>query len=143
MLSTLRACLLYWTNNIKLLLFTKGLSKSHGFEKHLDLFLHFWVLEIHNLYRCSDLQAVSTAFWLRQDKFTQTTESCGGKGTARPLSQEKSALKFALTGFYWLNLHRNTGCIWKAHRSLSGRNDQIIDNIQITLRAYSESGSDS
>ena len=31
----------------------------------------------------------------------------------------------------------------KAHRSLSGRNDQIIDDIQRTLTAYSESGSDS
>ena len=44
----------------------------------------------------------------------------------------------ALTGFYWLNLHRNTG---KAHQSLSGSKDQTIDNIQRTLRAYSESGS--
>ena len=35
------------------------------------------------------------------------------------------------------NLHRNTG---KAHQSLSGSNDQTIDNIQRTMRAYSESG---
>ena len=62
---------------------------------------------------------------------------------ARSLSQEESAPTLALTSFYWLNLHRNTGCIWKAHQSLSGRNDQIIDNIQRTLRAHSESGSDS
>ena len=48
----------------------------------------------------------------------------------------------ALTGFHWLNLHRNTGNIWKAHQSLSGSNNQI-DNIQRTLRAYFESGSDS
>ena len=34
------------------------------------------------------------------DKFTRTTKSCGGKGTARPLSQEESALTLALTGFY-------------------------------------------
>ena len=27
-------------------------------------------------------------------------KSCGGKGTARPLSQEESALTLALTGFY-------------------------------------------
>ena len=46
----------------------------------------------------------------------------------------------ALTGF---SLHRNTGSTCKAHQSLSGTNDQIIDNIQRTLRAYSESGSDS
>ena len=62
---------------------------------------------------------------------------------ARPLSQEESSPTLALTGLYWLNLHRNTGRIWKAHQSLSVRKDQIIDNIQRTLRAYSESGSDS
>ena len=45
-------------------------------------------------------------------------------------------------GFYWVNLHRNTGHICKAHQSLSGSNDQIIDNIQRTMRAYLESGSD-
>ena len=59
------------------------------------------------------------------------------------LSQEESALTLALTGFYWLNLPRNTGGIWKAHQSLSGSNDQTIDNIQRTMRAYFESGSDS
>ena len=58
-----------------------------------------------------------------------------------PLSQEESAPTLALPGFYWLNLHRNTGSVWKAHQSLSGGNNQI-DNIQRTLRAYSESGSD-
>ena len=67
--------------------------------------------------------------WLRQDKFTQTTESCGGKGTARPLSQGESTLTLALTGFYWLNLHRNTGHICKAQQSLSDSKDQTIDNI--------------
>ena len=34
------------------------------------------------------------------DKYTRTTQSCGGKGTARPLSQEESDLTLALTGFY-------------------------------------------
>ena len=34
------------------------------------------------------------------DKFTQTTESCGEKGMARPLSQEESTQTLALTGFY-------------------------------------------
>ena len=61
---------------------------------------------------------------------------------AWPISQEESALTLALTGFYWLNLRRNTEHIWKAHQSLSGSNTQI-DNIQRTLRAYFESGSDS
>ena len=45
--------------------------------------------------------------------------------------------------FYWAYLHRNTGCIRKAHQSLSGSKNQIIDNIQRTMRAYFESGSDS
>ena len=60
---------------------------------------------------------------------------------AWPLSQGDSAPTLASTGFYWLNLHRNIGHIWKAHQSLSGSNNQI-DNIQRTLRAYFESGSD-
>ena len=41
-------------------------------------------------------------------------------------SQGESALTLALTGFYWLNLHRNTGHILKAHQSLSGSNNQIV-----------------
>ena len=56
------------------------------------------------------------------------------------LSKEKGQGPFpqwALIGFI---LHRNTG---EAHQSLSGSKDQIIDNKQRTLRAYSESGSDS
>ena len=32
-------------------------------------------------------------------------QSCGGKGTARPLSQEKSAPTPALTGFYCFSGH--------------------------------------
>ena len=49
----------------------------------------------------------SVALWLRGDKFTRTRtiESCGGKGTARPLSQEESALTLALTGFYFFSGH--------------------------------------
>ena len=63
--------------------------------------------------------------WLRRDKFTWTTKALGGKGTAQPLSRGESAPTLALIGFYLLNLHRNTGCIWKAHQSLSGSNNQI------------------
>ena len=43
--------------------------------------------------------------------------------------------QWAFIGF---NLHSNTG---KSYQSLSGSNDQTVDNIQRTLRAYSESGS--
>ena len=39
------------------------------------------------------------------DKYTQTTESWGEKGTARPLSQEESAPTLALTGFYCFSGH--------------------------------------
>ena len=43
----------------------------------------------------------------------------------KPLSQ------WAFIGF---SLHRNTGCISKAHQSLTGSNDQGIDNIQRTIK---------
>ena len=39
------------------------------------------------------------------DKFTQTTEPCGGKGTAQPLSQGESPPTLALTGFYCFSGH--------------------------------------
>ena len=56
---------------------------------------------------------------------------------------QRRARSLLLDGFYWVYLHRNTGHMGKARQSLSGSNDQTIDNIQRTLRAYSESGSDS
>ena len=59
------------------------------------------------------------------------------------LSKEKGQGPVPQWAFIGFNLHRNTGLLCKAHQSLSGRNDQIIDNIQRTLRAYAESGSDS
>ena len=40
--------------------------------------------------------------------------------------------------FIRFNLHRNSS---KAHQSLSDSKDKTIDNIQRTLRAYSESRS--
>ena len=55
------------------------------------------------------------------------------------LSKEKDQEPFPQWAFIGFNLHRNTG---KAHQSLSGSNNQI-DNIQRTLKAYFESGSDS
>ena len=58
------------------------------------------------------------------------------------LSKEKSQEPFPQWAFTGFNLHWNTGPISKA-QSLSGCNDQTIDNIQRTLRAYLESGSDS
>ena len=54
------------------------------------------------------------------------------------LSKKKGQEPFSQWAFIGFNLHRNTG---KAHQSLSGKKDQTIDNIQRTLRAYSEAGS--
>ena len=59
------------------------------------------------------------------------------------LSEEKGQEPVPQWAFIGFNLHRNTGHIRKAHQSLSGRNNQTIDNTQRTMRAYSESGSDS
>ena len=61
------------------------------------------------------------------------------------LSKEKGQEPFPQLAFIGFNLHRSTGSAHthKAHQSFSGRNDQIIGNIQRTLRAYSELGSDS
>ena len=42
---------------------------------------------------------------MARDKFTRTTESCGGKGTPWPLSQGESAPTLALTGFYCFSGH--------------------------------------
>ena len=39
------------------------------------------------------------------DKYSGTTESRGGKGTVRPLSQEESTPTIALTGFYCFSGH--------------------------------------
>ena len=74
--------------------------------------------------------------------YRNPVEEKGGHG--RSLS-EREARPCPLPGqaFIGFNLHRNTGYIHTSHQSLSGRNDQIINNIQTTMRAYSESGSDS
>ena len=50
------------------------------------------------------------------------------------LSKEKDQEPFPQWAFIEFNLHRNTG---KAHQSLSGSKNQMIDNTQRTLRAYS------
>ena len=54
------------------------------------------------------------------------------------LPREKGQESFPPWAFIGFILHRNIG---KAHQSLSGSKDQTIDNIQRTLRAYSELGS--
>ena len=54
------------------------------------------------------------------------------------LSKEKDQEPFPEWAFIGFILHRNTG---KTHQSLSGSKVQTTDNIQRTLRAYSESGS--
>ena len=89
---------------------------------------------------------MSAALWMRRDKFTWTTEILWRKrDDMATLSVKERAGPCPLPGqaFIGFNLHRNTGCIRKAHQSLSGINDQTIDNTQRTLRTFSESGSDS
>ena len=54
------------------------------------------------------------------------------------LSKEKGQKSFPQWAFIGFILHRNTG---KGHQSLSDSKDQTIDNIQRTLRDYSELGS--
>ena len=57
------------------------------------------------------------------------------------LSEKKDVEPVPHWAFIGCNLHRNRSHIHKAHQSLSGSNDQTIDNIQKTMRAYSESAS--
>ena len=56
------------------------------------------------------------------------------------LSKVKGLEPVPQWAFIGFNSHRSTG---KAHQLLSGSNDQTIYKIQRSLRAYSESGSDS
>ena len=58
------------------------------------------------------------------------------------LSEEKGFKHLFPWAFIGVSLHMNTGLIRKAHQSLSGSNDQGIDDIQRTRRANSELGSD-
>ena len=59
------------------------------------------------------------------------------------ISQRRRARSLFLNGLLLglICIGMNTGCVCKAHQSLSGSNAQTIDNIQRTMRAYSESGS--
>ena len=56
------------------------------------------------------------------------------------LSKVKGLEPVPQWAFIGFNLHSNTS---KVHQSLSGSNDQTIDNIQKTMRAHSELKSDS
>ena len=53
-----------------------------------------------------------------------------------PISQRRRTKSLFLNGLLLGSI-----CTGKTHQSLSGSKDQTIDNIQRTLRAYSESGS--
>ena len=71
-----------------------------------------------------------------ENKSTKTLSAWGGK--VADLSKEKGQEPVPQWAFIGFSLHRNTG---EAYQSLSGSKDQTIDNIQRTLRAYSESES--
>ena len=78
---------------------------------------------------------------MNENKSTKTRSAWGGK--VADLSNEKGFEPVPQWTFIGFKLHRNTGHIHKVHQSLSVSNDQTIDNTQRTMRAYSESGSDS
>ena len=59
-----------------------------------------------------------------------------------PISQRRRSGNLFLSGLLLGLICIGIQGIRKAHQSLSGSNDQGIDNIQKTVRAYSESGSD-
>ena len=67
--------------------------------------LQLIVISSHHYLSDADPSCRICGLWLRRDKFIQTTEFCGGKGMARPLSQEESASTLALTGFYCSSGH--------------------------------------
>ena len=73
-----------------------------------------------------------------ENKSTKTLSAWGEK--VADLSKEKGQEPLPQWAFIGFSLHRNTG---KAHQSLSGSNDQTINNTQRPMRDYYYSGSDS
>ena len=63
------------------------------------------------------------------------TRSAWGEKVAN-LSKKKGPEPVPQWAFIGFNLHRNTGHVHKAHQSLSGSNDQTIDNTQRTMKVY-------
>ena len=72
-----------------------------------------------------------------ENKSTKIRSAGGGK--VANLSKEKGLEPVPQWAFIGFNLHRNTGHICKA-QSLSGSNDQSIDNIQRTMRLILSQG---
>ena len=86
--------------------------------------------------RCRHWPAVFSTLWLRQDKFTRTTESCGGKGTARPLSQKKDAPTPAWTGFYCFSGHITLRMVLIYYAQVQGRWLHFIENKREDVANY-------
>ena len=76
-----------------------GKGRGWGSLRGSEGFLVEWQVTSVDTW-CGHWPAVSVTLQLSWDKFTWTTETCGGKGTAQSLSQGESALTLALTGFY-------------------------------------------
>ena len=76
--------------------------------------------------------------WMPQMKISLPKHDLLGEERWLISQRRKGQEPFPQWAFIGFNLHRNTG---KVHQSLSGSKAQTIDNIQRTLRAYSESGS--
>ena len=84
----------------------------------------------------------STAFSIQMKKNLLTHDLLGEERW--PNSQRRRTRSLFLNGLLLgLFAYEYRVYICKAHQSLSGSKDQTIDNIQRTMRAYSESGSDS
>ena len=60
------------------------------------------------------------------DKFKGTTKSCGGKGTAGPLSQEESAPTLALTGFYCFSGHITLRMVLIYYAQVRFRQERVL-----------------
>ena len=75
-------------------------------------------------------------------RISQPRQDLPGEERLTSLSEEKGLKPLSQWTFIGFSLHRNTGRICKARQSLSCSNDQGIDNIQRTIRAYSAPGSD-
>ena len=88
-------------------------------------------------YWCRPQPAVSALLWVQRTKSRGLQKSCGEKGQhVHSLSERALTVPGQAFIAFW------EYCIKEGlHSSLSDSNDQTVDNIPRTMRAYSESGS--
>ena len=78
--------------------------------------------------------------WLPRMRINLPRHDLLGEKRLTNVSEEKGLKHLFLWAFVRFSLHRNTGCICKAHQSLSISNDQAIHNIQRTRRTILSQG---